>query len=147
MSHLQFESLQEHDILQLRDISEEFQDVELEGMKKFLSEKQNIALVAKLDDKVIGYLQGYALTDYDGHYTRFFIHSVDIHEEYQNKGYGSRFIQFAVDWARDNGFDETLVPTEKSNPRACRVYEKAGLKPSENDCDRIYEIKYTEEAN
>ena len=122
-----FELLQEQDILQLRDISDEFADLDPEQVKAFLAEKQNIALVAKLDGKVIGFIYGYALSRLDGKAPHFFIYSVDIHTGYQNKGYGSRFMQFAVGWARDNGFGESFVAAESDNARACRIYEKAGM--------------------
>jgi len=87
-------------------------------------------------------IYGYALTRLDGKEPQFFIYSVDIHPAYQDRGYGSRFVQYVVDWARDNGFSESFVPTDKDNPRACRVYEKAGMKHSENDCDRMYVVEY-----
>ncbi|MCL2096389.1 MAG: GNAT family N-acetyltransferase [Oscillospiraceae bacterium] len=122
-----FERLQEQDILQLRDISDEFSNINSTKVKPFLEEKQNIALVAKLDDKIIGLLYGYALTDFEGGTSQFYIYSLDIHLEYQGRGYGSRFVQFAVEWANDNGFRECYVHANEDNTRACRVYEKVGM--------------------
>ena len=137
-----FEFLQKKDIPQIEKIIEGFMKFDPEQIQLFLSEKQNIALVAKLDDEIIGLIYGYSLTRMDGNTPQFFIYSIDIRPAYQDKGYGSQFIQYAVDWAKDNGFSESFVPTEKDNPRACRVYEKAGMKHSENDCDRLYVIEY-----
>ena len=124
---LHFEQLQEKDIIQLRDISDEFSNIDFIDVKPFLAEKQNIALVAKLDSKVIGLLFGYSLADFDGTTAQFYIYSIDIHTEYQDKGYGSQFIQFAIGWAKDNGFRKCFVHADKDNLRACRVYEKAGM--------------------
>ena len=140
--NLTFETLTEADIPSIREIIEGFMAFNYERIKSFISEKQNIALIAKLNGTAIGLIYGYSLTRMDGKTPQFFIYSVDIHPNFQNKGYGSRFVQYAVDWARDNGFSESFVPTEKDNPRACRVYEKAGMKHSDKDCDRLYIAKY-----
>ena len=137
--NLSFEPL---DIPQIKGIIEGFMAYNPEQIRAFLSEKHNIAFVAKYDNNVIGLVYGYALTRMDGRAPQFFIYSVDVHPSYQDRGYGSQFMQFVVDWARKNGFSESFVPTDRDNPRACRVYEKAGMKYSENDCGRIYVIEY-----
>jgi ribosomal protein S18 acetylase RimI-like enzyme len=124
---LHFEQLQEHDILQLRDIGDEFSNIDPTHVKAFLSEKQNIALVAKLDDKIIGLLYGYSLADFDSATAQFYIYSVDIHTNYQDRGYGSQFVQFAVEWAKENGFRTCYVGAEEDNIPACRVYSKVGM--------------------
>ena len=140
--NLSFELLQEKDIPQLQEVVEGWTDYNPQQIKAFLSEQQNIAHVAKLDDTLIGLIYGYSLTRMDGKAPQFFIYSVDIHPAYQDKGYGSQFVWFVVDWARENGFCESWVLTDKDNPRACRVYEKAGMKHSMNDCERMYVAEY-----
>jgi len=139
---LSFGLLHEADIPSIREIVEGFMVFNPEQIKAYLSETKNTAHIAKLDGTTIGLIYGYALTRLDGKAPQFFIYSVDIHPAYQDRGYGSRFVQYVVDWARDNGFSESFVPTDKDNPRACRVYEKAGMKYSENDCDRMYVVEY-----
>ena len=124
---LHFEQLQEQDVALLRDISEEYANVDIAQVKPFLAEKHNIALVAKLDGKIIGLLCGHSLTDFEGGTRMFYIYSVDIHSEYQNRGYCSQFMQFAIDWAKGNGFRNCCVYTDEDNKRACRVYEKVGM--------------------
>ena len=140
--NLSFRKLSTNDISSIKEIIEGFMLFNPEQIKLFLSESQNIALVAELDNKIVGFIFGYSLTRLDKKSPQFFIYSVDIHPAYQNKGYGSRFIKFAIDWASNNGFSESFVPTEKDNLRACRVYEKAGMTYSKNDCDRLYVIDY-----
>ena len=124
---LHFERLQEQDVLQLCEISDEFSDIDLEGVIPFLAEKQNIAFVAKLDNKVIGLLFGYSLTDFDGGTAQLFIYSVDIHTEYQDEGYGSQFVQYVISWAKEIGFRQCFVCADTDNKRAYRVYEKIGM--------------------
>jgi len=139
--NLHFEQLQEQDIIQLRDISDEFTGIDPEKVKQFLAEKQNTALVAKLGDKVIGLIYGYSLTDSDDATAQFFIYSVDIHTKYQDRGYGSEFIKFTIEWARKSGFRESFVLTDADNKRACRIYGKAGMSVSDG---KQFEIIFSE---
>ena len=139
---LTFEMLRSDDIPQINEIIEPWMDCNHDQIKKFLSEKQNIAIAAKLDSKVIGLIYGYSLTCFDCENPQFFIYSVDIHEKYQDSGYGSKLVKYAVDWARDNGFSESYVLTDKGNPGACKVYERAGMNHSKTDDTRLYEIVY-----
>jgi len=132
----------EDDIPSIRAMGKEFGIFDEEQVKKFISEKQNIAFAAKLGGVCIGLIYGYTLTRMDMKKPQFFIYSVDIFPEYQDKGYGSRFVRHVVDWAKDNGHSETFVLTDKDNSRACRVYEKAGMTHSEKDCERMYVIEY-----
>jgi len=142
--NLSFEMLQEKDISSIDEIIDWFTECNQEQIKVFLSEKQNIAITAKLDGRIIGFIYGYSLTRIDGKSPQFFIYSVDIHDAHQDRGYGSQLVRYAVDWARENGFFESFVLTEKDNPRACRVYEKAGMTHSKNDCERMYVAEYEE---
>jgi len=123
------EQLQEQDIALLKDISDETSNIDFKSVKAFLDEKQNIALVAKLNGKVIGLLYGYSLSDFYGRagQAQFYVYSIDIHTEYRDKGYGSHFMQLAVKWAKDNGFRKLYLSAEEENKRACRVYEKMGM--------------------
>jgi len=139
---LTFELLQQKDIAAIKGIVEWFEEFDVVQIEKFLSEKQNIALAAKLGGEIIGLMYGYLLTRMDGKAPQFFIYSVDIHTAHQGKGYGTQFMKFVVDWARGNGFIESFVLTDKDSARACRVYEKAGMAHSESDCERMYEIEY-----
>ena len=139
---ISFDLMQEADIPSVREIVEGFMVFNPEQIKAYLSEKQNTAHIAKLDGTTIGLIYGYSLTRLDGKEPQFFIYSVDIHPAYQDRGYGSRFVQYVVDWARDNGFSESFVPTDRDNPRACRVYEKAGMARHAEDISRVYEIYY-----
>jgi len=140
--NLTFQLLHENDIPQINEIIEWWTECNHNKIKEFLSEKQNIAITAKLDEKVIGLVYGYSLTRIDAKKPQFFIYSVDIHESHQNKGYGSKLLKYVIDWAKENDFSECFVLTNKDNPGACKIYEKAGMHHSESDCERMYEITF-----
>jgi ribosomal protein S18 acetylase RimI-like enzyme len=93
------------------------------------------------DGKTVGLLYGYDLLRLDGR-RMFYMHSVDLLPGYQNRGRGSKLVQFAVDYARRDGFSEVFVITNKSNQRACKVYEKAGGKNDmSNDIVYVMDFK------
>ena len=75
---LSFELMREADIPSIQEIVEGFMTFNPEQIKAFLSEKQNMAHIAKLDGTIIGLIYGYSLTRLDGKEPQFFIYSVDI---------------------------------------------------------------------
>jgi len=146
MQNLTFHFLQESDIPELEvmftqdnpgDEPIEFNPAQI---RKFMTEPQNIAFVAKLDGKVIGCMYGYSLTMIDEEEKEFFIYGVDVHPEHHNKGYGTELMKYVIDWLDDEGFRDTYVMTHSDNPRACRCYEKAGM-----ECDdkaRLFSVEF-----
>lgn len=111
-----------------------------EQLKRFMDHRDIVAFGAFLDNQIIGLIYGYSLCQISDERPQFFIYSVGIHSNYQNKGYGSKFFQYVVDYCRNNGYAEVFVPTDKGNVRACKVYENAGGK-SDFDDEIIYVIK------
>jgi len=148
---LTFERLQEKYIPELEELFIQFnlgdeRDEDYkhnpEQVKVFLSEKQNIAFVALLNNKVVGCIFGYALTMIDEAEKEFFIYGVDIHPDYHNKGYGTEFMKFVLHWAAENGFRESYVMTNRDNIAACRCYEKAGMELDDVETGRFYTVEH-----
>ena len=48
--------------------------------------------------------------------------------EYQDKGFGTKLLEYVKDYIKSHGFFEMFVLTDKGNSRACHVYEKIGGK-------------------
>jgi RimJ/RimL family protein N-acetyltransferase len=145
---LTFHYLQESDIPELEIMftqynpGDELMEYNPEQIKKFLTEKQNIAFVAKLNNKVVGCIYGYALMMIDEVEKEFFIYGFDIHPEHHSKGYGTEFMKCVLNWAKDNGFRESYVMTDSSNHAACRGYEKAGMEQDDWKTARSYVAKH-----
>ena len=76
----------------------------------------------------------------------FFLYSLDILPAWQGRGVDSRFMVWLADYYRKLRCSELFVITDKENPRACRVYEKAGGK-SEYDNEVVYVIDYEKVEN
>lgn len=109
-------------------------------LEAFLQKPENIAFIAWDGDAIAGFIYGYALDSLDSA-PQFFIYSVDVLSEYQNRGIGSRLFQFVVDYAKNGGYSECFVITDMGNKRACRVYEKAGGKNDYED-EIVYVIPF-----
>jgi len=148
---LTFERLQEKHIPELEEMFTQFNpgdehDENYEHnpaqIKMFLAEKQNVAFVVKLHDKVVGCIYGYSLTMIDESEKEFFIYGVDIHPEYHSKGYGTESMKFVLNWAKENGFRESYVMTNSDNLAACRCYEKAGMKLGDWKTSRSYLVTH-----
>ena len=141
------ERLRAEDIPLLRPIIEDDRhQYSPERICAFLGNRGNLAFVAKLDGKVIGLIYGYKLTRMDHQPPQLFIYSVGIHSDYQNRGCGTKLFRYVVDFARENGFSECFVLTNKSNGRACRVYEKAGGVAASDDAVEYDIVFQREEA-
>ena len=87
----------------------------------------------------------YLLPRLDGK-TMFFLYSLDILPAWQGRGVDSRFMVWLADYDRKLRCSELFVITDKENPRACRVYEKAGGK-SEYDNEVVSVIDYEKVEN
>ena len=118
--------------------------IDRDRLKAFLEHPQNLAFISILNGEICGFIYGYSLMALDAA-PQLFIYSVDVFNNYQNKGIGSKLFQYAVDYSRKNGFSECFVITDKGNKRACRIYEKAGGKNDYED-EIVYVIKHNNQG-
>ena len=94
-------------------------------LNAFLEEKNAYGYVAKEDNIIIGFAYGYVLVRPDG-LKDFYMHAIDIMEDYQNKGYGTELIKYINAHSKNIGCRKLFLITNKSNISACRCYENAG---------------------
>ena len=85
----------------------------------------------KTNNKIVGFAYGYDIIHPNGKHA-YFLYSIGMLPDYQDKGYGTKLLSFIKDYISNNGYFEMFVLTDKGNPRACHVYEKLGGK---NDYD------------
>lgn len=120
--------LEEQDVIQMQEVLEDDNMVfNVDNLKNFINTKNAYGFIAKDNDRVVGFAYGYGLTRPDGK-VMFYLHSIGVLPNIQNKGVGSKMMKFIVDFAKGNNFSEVFVITEKGNTRACHVYEKSGFK-------------------
>ena len=120
--------LEEQDVIQMQEVLEDDNMVfNVDNLKNFINTKMAYGFIAKDNDRVVGFAYGYGLTRPDGK-VMFYLHSIGVLPNIQNKGVGSKMMDYIVSFAKENKFSEVFVITEKGNTRACHVYEKSGFK-------------------
>ena len=139
---MEYKLLEKEDLALMKDIIED-DDMRFDLVKlnEFLENESVIGFVAKLDNKIIGFAYGYDIIHPNGKHA-FFIYSIGILPEYQNKGYGTCLFKFMKDYIKSHDFFEMFVLTDKGNPRACHLYEKLGGKNDyENEICYVFELE------
>lgn len=102
----------------------------------FLHEKNAFAFVAVEQAAIVGFAYGYLLIKPDGR-KAFYLHAIDIMEQYQGKGYGCGLVEYINRFSRQSGCEKMFLITGADNAAANRCYEKAGGKCRATP-DRVY---------
>ena len=132
MVFMEFKLLEEKDLELLNDVVEDDDMIfDMNNIKKFYNNKNTISFIAKTNNKIVGFAYGYDIIHPNGKHA-YFLYSIGMLPDYQDKGYGTKLLSFIKDYISNNGYFEMFVLTDKGNPRACHVYEKLGGK---NDYD------------
>jgi ribosomal protein S18 acetylase RimI-like enzyme len=103
-----------------------------ESLSRFIDSDNCFGFIAKSDNKIVGFAYAYSLLRSDGKYM-FYLHSIGILPNYQDKGIGTQLMEYVVSYAKSNNYSECFVITDKGNPRACHLYEKLGGKSEFKD--------------
>lgn len=142
----------EYKILELQDlelmldfVDDENTKYNIEDLKKFIEYKNNYGFIAKLNNKIVGFAFAYVLLKPDGRKV-FYLDAIDVMPNYQNKGYGTKLIAFARDYAKSINCYKMYLITNRSNISACKCYEKAGGINKASD-EVIYVYDFREKDN
>ncbi|MCI9246604.1 MAG: GNAT family N-acetyltransferase [Clostridia bacterium] len=109
-----------------------FLDVEqvipIERLNKLLEAKS--IYVAKKENKIIGYII-INITEKDNGFMRYRklldIDTLCIDEEYRGLGIGTKMLNFAKEFGKNNGCTDMHLTVNPQNTNAIRVYEKFGM--------------------
>lgn len=138
---MEYKLLEEKDLKLMKEIVEDDDMIfDLEKLNEFYNDKNTISFIAKENNKITGFVYGYDIIHPDGRHA-YFIYSVGMLPEYQDKGFGTKLLEFVKDYIKSHGFFEMFVMTDKGNPRACHVYEKIGGKNDYED-EICYVVKF-----
>ena len=123
---MEYKVFEKQDIALMKSfVDEENTKYDEDILEAFLAEKNAFGYVAKEKDAIVGFAFGYVLVKPDGR-RDFYLHSIDIMEEYQKHGYGTELMKYIVTHTKSIGCGKLFLITNKSNVSACRCYEKAG---------------------
>ncbi|MEH7075298.1 GNAT family N-acetyltransferase [Neobacillus drentensis] len=54
-------------------------------------------------------------------------HRLVVHPKFQGKGYGKQLLQFAEEFALQNGYSSIRLDVYRQNPGALTLYERSGF--------------------
>ena len=112
-----------------------------QDIEKFIIDDDNYCFVGILENKIVAFLYGYGMLRPDGK-SMFYIHSVDVFEDYQNNGIGTKLIDYVLNYVKnENKYYKFFVLAENNNIRACKVYQKFAKKE-----EQILFSKYLKEG-
>ncbi|MBP3708025.1 MAG: GNAT family N-acetyltransferase [Clostridia bacterium] len=104
----------------------------IEMIKKFIQSEENYIFIGTINNKIIAFLYGYSLARPDGK-NMFYIHSVDVIPGYQEKGIGTKLMDYVIDFIKsENKCYKFWVLADTDNVRACNLYKKYGDKIEQN---------------
>ena len=101
----------------------------VEAEAEFISNMENssddIMLLAKSDDKIVGCASLYRLARRMKHRGDF---AISVAKDYWNKGIGSQLLNNIIAFARENDFEIIDLQVRNDNKSAIHLYEKYGFK-------------------
>ncbi|PQC96308.1 GNAT family N-acetyltransferase, partial [Enterococcus faecalis] len=75
---------------------------DIDNLKGFLNDTSSFGFIAKENNKIIGFAYCYTLLRPDGK-TMFYLHSIGMLPNYQDKGYGSKLLSFIKEYSKEIG--------------------------------------------
>ncbi|HFI0662144.1 TPA: GNAT family N-acetyltransferase, partial [Streptococcus suis] len=83
-------------------------DFDIDNLKGFLNDTSSFGFIAKENNKIIGFAYCYTLLRPDGK-TMFYLHSIGMLPNYQDKGYGSKLLSFIKEYSKEIGCSEMFL--------------------------------------
>ena len=93
-----------------------------DSFKKELRNENARYVVAKLDDKIVGYVGIWFILD-EGHIT-----NVAVHNDYRGNKIGDKLVQALVNLCKENNINSMTLEVRVSNVVAQNLYKKYGFK-------------------
>jgi aminoglycoside 3-N-acetyltransferase I len=133
--------LMQEDITDFRELINVFEAVfEMKGFSKsnsnhllsVLAKGNFLALVAKVDDKVIGGLTAYILDQYYSEKPLAYIYDLAILNKYQRQGIGKNLIKHFTGYCKENSFKEVFVQADKIDNYALDFYRSTAITKQED---------------
>ena len=93
-----------------------------------LADPKFIALVARIDGKMVGALAGYELVKFEAERSEIYIYDLAVREEYRRRGVATALIEAVKPIARDCGAWMIFVQADPVDRPAVALYEKLGAR-------------------
>ena len=100
---------------------------DIDNLKGFLNDTSSFGFIAKENNKIIGFAYCYTLLRPDGK-TMFYLHSIGMLPNYQDKGYGSKLLSFIKEYSKEIGCSEMFLITDKKIAMTKeRIYKRSAF--------------------
>jgi len=93
---------------------------------QLLNSKYFVALVALVENEVVGGLTAYELPMYYSNSSEIFLYDLAIKPEYQRMGIGKRLLQSLKEYCLQNGIEEFFVLAHEEDEHAIAFYRATG---------------------
>ncbi len=111
-------------------------------IKDFGKKKDDLALVAECNERVIGAVWVRIMNDFGHIDDNTPSLSIAIYSEYRNKGVGTQLMKRMLTLLKERGYKQTSLSVQKEN-YAVQLYEKLGykiVKENKEDYIMVYEL-------
>ena len=96
-----------------------------EKLHHLLKNTNFLAVVAKIENQVVGGLTAYILDSYEVEKPSLYLHDLGVKACFQNQGIGQQLINYLMAYAKQNNFQDIFVGTEQDdNEDAIAFYRK-----------------------
>lgn len=109
-----------------------------EHLAAFLSQPDNVLIVASDGGEPAGYLLAYLLDRVDRNQQMMFFYEIQVAESHRRRGIGKRMIAELKAVCRAQDVMKMWVPTGRANIAATRLYASTGAAPLPADDDVTY---------
>lgn len=109
---------------------------------RFLSDPNNLFLLAECDGVPCGFLTAHRLQRFDARRAEVLLYEVGVDDAYQRRGAARTMVEGLRHWAAEVGASEIWVLTEVDNEVANAFYLGTGGAPDEDDV-RLYTYPVT----
>ena len=108
-----------------------------EYIEELINDKNNNLIILEKENKVIGFLYAYeeAKGHLPFHQKRKYIvlDNIVIDEKYRNKGYGKILLDYIIEYAKKEKYNDIILNVYNFNENAIKFYEKNGFKTITQD--------------
>ncbi|MGP6293904.1 N-acetyltransferase family protein [Caldiplasma sukawensis] len=95
------------------------------GERELIKSPSDLNLVLEFQGKIVGILKVQR-----GYYRKTFhtgVLTIAIEKEFRNRGFGKKMIEFALQWAKENGIEKLSLEVFSTNENAISLYRSVGF--------------------
>lgn len=129
----------------LNEVFEESHTIATDNhLHRLLDKPDFYAIVATINEIVIGGLTGYQLQKYYTNKSELYIYDIAVKTKFQNQGIGKKLIQFLKEYSTKNNIETIFVEAHSVDKQAVKFYEST-FGTSEKVDHFNYDLKKSDE--